>query len=640
MRRILWLLVVSFSSSALWAEEFDVLIYGATPAGIAAALAAGRDGERVLLVDPADHPGGMLTNGLSHSDFRTFEALNGSFLEFTRRVEGEYRKIYGEDSPQARQSFRGTNGEPKVNLSVLKAMLEELPRVRVQQNWELEALKCSLNGNGLSSSVALRSVDVALFYDAKGERHPVAARYFIDASYEGDLMFAAEVSYKVGREGRDQTGESLAPLQADDELQGYNFRLIMTNEAANRVLMRRPEGYARADFEGVLELLESGKVTKIFGAGPPAIFKAQVPSLPNGKFDINDVSHAPVRLSLPGENRAWPDGDAGVAIRNGPERDTLRPPFTRLGFGMARERIAQAHKQWAVGLLYFLQNDPSVPAAFREEARSWGFARDEFSDNHFFPGQLYVREARRMQGEYVFSQKDTETAPDDTRAVLRRDAIAIGDYGPNCHGTAHQGSRFGGKHSGEFYKPVAPYQIPYGVLLPSNVDNLLVPGAASSTHVGFCCLRFEPIWMSLGEAAGHAAHLARKSRLPVQQVDVKVLQKTLQAASSATVYVSDVLPGHPDFASVQWWGTLGGLHGLAHPSAGKGPLGENLAGQYYKAFPGHSAALEAALEPEILEGWSKLVRSVYGADAPLPEAALGGTRGQWIRMAWMLLEKN
>ena len=640
MRRILWLLVVSFLASSLLAEEFDVLIYGATPAGIAAALAAGRDGERVLLVDATDHPGGMLTNGLSHSDFRTFEALNGSFLEFTRRVEGEYRKIYGADSPQARQSLQGTNAEPRVNLSVLRAMLEELPRVRVQQNWQLEALKCSLNGNGLSSSVAQRSVEVALFYDSKGERHPVAARYFIDASYEGDLMFAAEVAYKLGREGRGETGESLAPLEADDELQGYNFRLIMTHEAANRVLMRRPEGYARADFEGVLELLASGKVTKIFGAGPPAIFKAQIPSLPNGKFDINDVSHAPVRLSLPGENMAWPDGDAGVAIRNGRERDTLRPPFTRLGFGMARERIAQAHKQWAVGLLYFLQNDPAVPAAFHEEARSWGFARDEFTDNHFFPDQLYVREARRMQGEYVFSQKDTETAPGDTRAVLRRDAIAIGDYGPNCHGTAHNGSRFGGKHTGEFYKPVAPYQIPYGVLLPSNVDNLLVPGAVSSTHVGFCCLRFEPIWMSLGEAAGHAAHLARKARIPVQQVDVKVLQKNLQAVSSATVYVSDVLPGHPDFAAVQWWGTLGGLHGLARPEVGKGPLGENLVGQYYKAFPGHSAELEAALDPEILEGWSTLVRSVYGAEAPLPEAAFGRTRGQWIRTAWMLLEKK
>jgi len=640
MRRVLLLALGLFSAAGLRAEEFDVLVYGATPAGIAAALAAGRAGERVLLVDAADHPGGMLSNGLSHSDFRTFEGLSGFFLEFTRRVEGEYRKNYGGDSLQVRQSLKGTNAEPKVNLAVFEAMLAEVPRVRVEQNWELEALKCSLSGNGLSSSMAMRSVEMALFFDAKGGRHSVAAHYFIDASYEGDLMFAAGVSYKAGREGREETEESLAPLQGDDELQGYNYRLLMTNSLANRVLMRRPEGYERGDFTGVLELLESGKIPKIFGSGPPAIFKAQIPSLPNEKFDINDVSHGPVRLSLPGENLAWPDGDAGVAIRKGPERDTLRPPFTRLGFALARERIAGAHKQWAVGLLYFLQNDEAVPLRFREEARSWGFARDEFVDNHFFPSQLYVREARRMQGQTIFSEKDTVNAAGDTRALLHRDAIAIGDYGPNCHGTSHQGARFGGKHTGEFYKPVAPYQIPYGVIVPSSVDNLLVPVAASSTHVGFCCLRFEPIWMSLGGAAGLAAHLANRSHSPVQAVDVGKLQSLLWGASSATVYVSDVPPEHPDFKAVQWWGTQGGLHGLARELPGSGLLGKNLSGQYYQAFPGHGAELEMVLDPVLLERWRGLARELYGMAAGLPEAGTGLTRGEWIRQAWDLLGRK
>jgi hypothetical protein len=229
----------------------------------------------------------------------------------------------------------------------------------------------------------MRSVEAALFYDEKGGRHPVAAHYFIDASYVGDLMFAADVSYKLGREGREETGEPLAPLRGDDELQGYNYRLIMTQVETNRVLMRRPEGYQRQDYVGVLELLNGGKIPRIFGTTSPAIFKAQIPSLPNGKFDINDVSRAPVRLSLPGENLAWPDGDAGVAIRNGPERESLRPPFTRLGFALARERIAGTHKRWVVGLLYFLQNDDAVPEQFRTEARSWGFARDEFRDTHY-----------------------------------------------------------------------------------------------------------------------------------------------------------------------------------------------------------------------------------------------------------------
>jgi hypothetical protein len=614
------------------AEEFDVLVYGATPAGIAAALSAGRAGDRVLLVDPVDHIGGMVTNGLSHTDFRTFEGLSGLYLEFTHRVEDAYRKKYGSDSAQFRESLHGTNAEPKVNLAVFESMLAEVPKIQLRQNWMLEALRCSLNGNGLSDSVSMRSVEVALFWDAKGERHPIAAHYFVDASYEGDLMFAAGVPYRIGREGRDETGESLAPLTGDDELQGFNYRMIMTQNAANRVMMRRPEGYVRSDFEEILKFLEAGKIPKLFGTSPPAIFKAQIPSLPNGKFDINDVSHGLVRLSLPGDNLAWPDGDAGVAIRNGPERDSLRPPFTRLGFSMARERIAEAHKRWAVGLLYFLQNDESVPAPFRDEARSWGFARDEFSDNHYFPEQLYVREARRMLGEYVFSEKDMQATPEEARSLFHADAVAIGDYGPNCHGTSHQGSRFGGKHAGEFYKAVPPYQIPYGVIVPKSVDNLLVPVAASTTHVGFCGLRYEPIWMSLGEAAGHAAHLANEARSSVQLVNIEALQKRLIAGSSSTVYVSDVLPGQPDFAAVQWWGNMGGLLGLEPASLN--PLGRHIVGQYYEAFVGHHAELDNKLTVELRARWEQLLSRRFGNRLVPPTAADASTRGQWIRMAW------
>lgn len=615
------------------AGDFDVLVYGATPAGIAAALAAGRSGERVLLVDPADHLGGMITNGLSHSDFRTFESLSGSYLEFTRRVAAAYKKKYGEDSPQERQSLSGTNAEPSVNLAVFGEMLAEVQSIQVKQNWVLEGIRCSYAGAGLSEASTMRSVEAALFCDEKGERHPVAAHYFIDASYEGDLMFAADVSYKLGREGRDETGESLAPLRGDDELQGYNYRLIMTQVETNRVLMRRPEGYQREDYVGVLELLNNGKIPRIFGATSPAIFKAQIPSLPNGKFDINDVSRAPVRLSLPGENLAWPDGDAGVAIRNGPERESLRPPFTRLGFALARERIAGTHKRWVVGLLYFLQNDDAVPAQFRSEARSWGFARDEFRDNHYFPEQLYVREARRMQGEYVFSQRDMQPAQGDARSVLHANAIAIGDYGPNCHGTAHHGSRFEGNHTGEFYQPAPPYQIPYGVILSRTVDNLLVPGAVSATHVGFCGLRFEPIWMSLGEAAGHAAFLAHRTHGMVQNVNVGALQRRLVSGSSAIIYVSDVPPEHPDFAPVQWWGSLGGLHGLA--TVPKSPLGKNRVGQYYEAFPEHQADLSLALEENLLVRWQAILGKRYGRPVESLKTDKVLTRGEWIRRAWV-----
>ncbi|HYR58219.1 MAG TPA: FAD-dependent oxidoreductase, partial [Chthoniobacteraceae bacterium] len=536
------------------AQEFDVIVYGATPGGIAAALAAAEDGERVLLVEPASHVGGMMTNGLSHPDFRTFEGLTGAFLKFTQAVEAYYRNTFGADSPQVKDSLHGTQVEPKVNLAIFEKLLAAQPRITVQTDWALDGVKSSSDAEG-DSPGRVRTVEVALFADAAGNYHSVAARVFIDGSYEGDLMAAAGVPYRVGREAGEEYGEPLAPDEADTQLQAYNFRICMTRDPANRVTPKAPAGYDRADFTDLLPMLAEGRIKPIFGTTASSIFKAQIPFLPNGKFDINDISRGPVRLSLPGENDDWPDGASGAAARA--VNDGVVAPFSRFGLRDSRQRVFATHRRWQLGLLHFLQNDEAVPANFRDEARAWGWCRDEFADNGHVPEQLYIREARRMIGEYVFTQKDADPAAEDARAVLRRDAIAMGDYGLNCHGTAHEGSQFGGRHTGEFYKSVAPYQIPFGVLVPRDFENLLVPVAMSASHVGFCALRLEPIWMSLGEAAGHAAHLAHAKKVRVSRVPAPELQARLHATGAATIYVSDVLPEHPDFAAVQWWGTAG-----------------------------------------------------------------------------------
>jgi hypothetical protein len=275
-----------------------------------------------------------------------------------------------------------------------------------------------------------------------------------------------------------------------------------------------------------------------------------------------------------------------------------------------------------------------VPAKFRDEAREWGLCKDEFIDSNHLPMQLYVREGRRLVGEYIFTERDTDCAPGDARAVLHSDAIAVGDYGPNCHGTSHEGSRFGGKHEGEFYKMVAPYQVPYGVLIAKGFENLLVTNAVSASHVGFCALREEPIWMSLGEAAGHAAHLARRKHGLMQTVSVSKLQDLIHAQGGATIYVSDVLPGNPDFAAVQWWGTAGGLHGLASAPTTAGERGKNLFSQYYEAFPGHAAELDKPLDAPLAERWEKLASSLNIDVSGLPKANGKTTRGAWLRAAW------
>lgn len=590
------------------AEQVDVVIYGATPGGIAAALAAAKGGHSVLLAEPSIRIGGMTTNGLSHPDFRTFEALTGTYWALTRRTLAYYEKTYGAESQQVKDTFRGTHAEPKVNLLLYQQMIAEHPKIAVKTQWVL----VDANTRGPAGD---RVVQAARFRDAAGVEHICEGKVFIDGSYEGDLIAAAQVPYRIGVESREEYGESAAPETSSGDLQGYNFRFVMTQDPALRVPVAAPKGYRRELFAPMLELIAAGKIKRAFGGYGETdnIVKAQIPVLPNNKRDINDVSRGFVRLSLPGDQLMWPEGDAAV-----------------------RRQIYDEHVLWNVGLIYFAQNDPEVPATFREEARTWGWCRDEFTESNHIPPQLYVREARRMLGLRIFTQNDTRHADGDARALLHRDAIALGDYGHSSHGVRHEGSRFGGKRFGEgLGVTYAPYQIPYGTIVAKDVRNLLAPVPASASHVGFCALRLEPIWSSLGQAAGHAAHLALADgrTLDVRAVEVGDLQRRLHADDGATIYVSDVPPGSADFMAVQWWGSLGGLHGLAPRPAGR-LLGRTIEGQHAESWLHHGAELDRVLEAPIAARWMTLARERGVATEALPRANDHTTRGDWIRAAF------
>lgn len=580
----------------------EVCIYGATPAGIAAAVSVAKSGRQVVLVEPTARIGGLVTSGLSHTDFHTLESLTGSFLDFSRRVKAHYAREYGAASEQVKASFEGTFGEPKVNLLIFEQMLAEQKGITLHKQHSLTAVEVK------DDTLVSASFQPAPASEKK-ELVEIQAQVFLDCTYEGDLLAKAGVKYHVGREGRDIYGETLAPEKSDSELQAYNFRFCATDDAANRVKIEAPEGYRREDFTAVVEFLKPGKIDRVFGYPSKCIVKAQTPALPNHKYDLNDVSRGLVRLSMPGHNLGWPEGD-----------------------DQTRAAIFKEHLRYNVGLLYFLQNDDAVPENIRVPAQAWGWCKDEFEDTQHLPPQLYVREARRMIGQHVYVQQDSEHATGDARAKLFTDSIAMGDYGNNCHGTSHEGPQIGGKHGGELYNPVPPYQIPYGVLLPKERKNLLVPVAASSSHVGFCALRLEPIWMSLGQAAGHAAALAVEKNSSVQDVPVTELQKRLHADQSATLYVSDVLPGHEHFAAVQWWGTAGGLHGLNPMPAKPGQRGKNLHGQYYEANPGHAAELDQPLDAATRERWLALAVRLGVEPAPLTQLP---TRGAFIQAAFL-----
>ena len=614
------------------APQLDVVIYGATPAGIAAAIPIAQrvPRRRIALVTPYGRIGGMMTNGLNHPDFRTFEARTGLYRELNRRVESYFRRNYGDDSRQVADSLFGTHASSEVVHTVFRQMLGELPSITVLTNHRLSSVK--REGRRVA----------AVTFSSPNSAVSLSADYFIDATYEGDLMAAAGVEYRVGREARSEYGESLAPLEADKQLQGYNFRLTMTDRAENRVPVPKPDGYRREDYLQLLRLLSDGTIKRVFGDPyrnlRGGIYKRQTPKLPDGKRDINDVSHSPVRLSLPNLNRDWPEGDAET-----------------------RKRIFDQHVRHNVGMLYFLQQDEAIPEAIQKDALQWGLCKDEFTDNHHLPEQLYVREARRMVGRYVFTQRDTERTPEtrDARAVFHADAIAMGDYGPNCHGTFHEGPVIGGMHTGEFYQGAAPYQVPYGTLLPNTIDNLAVPVACSSSHVGFCALRLEPIWMSLGQAAGEAVTLAMESDTPLADITPGSIRQRLHETHAATIYTSDVSEESAEFQAVQWWGSAGGFIPLdrAQGPIGRdstldkdaqagvrpreqvsaltefkyGTRGKQRIGQYHEAFPRHSVELDKRLSHHLRRAWTDLAEQICNESdwQPIPR-----TRGEFILAAF------
>lgn len=609
-RMVCWLFAICVFISTARAQEarMDVAVYGATPAGIAASIAAAKNGHSVILVEPSDRIGGMVTSGLSWTDARTLESLSGAYQELCMRVERYYISQHGVGSPEHESSFRGLHGEPMVNLKAFSQMLNEVPPVRLLRKFRLGEVEVG----GTAERPMIRT---AQFIGANGNVMVVRAKMFIDATYEGDLMAKAGVAYTVGREGPDAYGESLAadvPKGGDRQVQGYNFRLVMTDHPDNRVLPQVPQGYKREDFVGVLDLFASGKLKKVFSGDHDGIYRTHLPLLPNRKADVNDTPHAPVRLSMPDINAGYPDGVPVV-----------------------RKRIWDQHYYYNIGLLYFLQNDSAVPKNIQGPAREWGLCRDEFVDSGYVPPMLYVREARRMIGQYVYTENDTAQATNDVRSKLFTDSITMGDYSLNCHGTGRTGTRFDGKHTGEFYKNIPPFQVPYGVIVPKDLGNLLVPVAVSASHVGFSCLRMEPTWTSLGQAAGHAAALAILQDKPVQEISVPLLQDQLHKHKLATIYLTDVRPGSSLFRAAQWFGTRGAFHGLVDPSVTKLVKQEKIFGQYSEAAPGHEVNPTEKIDETTLNRWIAIAQA-EGIDIKKAGSLKGKMRGDVLEKLYLV----
>ena len=500
------------------AGEADVIVYGATPGGFCAAIAAAREGAKVILLEPTGHIGGLSTGGLSHCDSNQMrrEALTGLFEEWHVRIAQDY-VARGRPAPyDPKDKTPGVRWvfEPSVASRVTRAMLAEAG-VTVITGCPLRTVEKS--GARIT---ALRTTQGAF-----------TARTFVDGTYEGDLMAAVGVTWTIGREGRAEHGESLAGKQypkpamkvngrdgaggplplitgtdagpdaaGDDHVMTFSFRLCLTRDPANRVPIPEPKNYDPARFELARRALQAG----IRGIG------FDLYPLPGNKLDGNNSIHGQVSLGLVGGSDTWHAADEAE-----------------------RDRIWEAHRQYTLEFLRFLRTDPAVPAKLRADYASLGFCQDEFVATGHFPPALYVRESRRLQGLYVLTQKDILESP------RKDDAIAVSSFPIDSHDCQRVVRPDGSVMNEGTILPVRvpqtgvgyAYHVPYRALLPKPAQcaNLLVPVALGSTHVAMSSLRIEGAWMAIGQAAGVAAALAARGDRPVQDLPYAELRARLLA---------------------------------------------------------------------------------------------------------------
>ena len=514
-RLVAFFLLLTISARA--ATRADVIVYGATPGGFCAAVAAAREGASVILLEPTMHVGGVNTGGLCFSDSNQTvrSTVLGLFEEWHQRVESVYH-TQGVELPYkvSEKDHKPWTYEPHVAAKVTKQMLDEAG-VKVMPKQALKAV----NKDGARITKLVTS---------GGE---FEAQVFIDGSYEGDLMAAAGVSWTIGREGRKAFGESLAgkqyskpkmkisglgadgkplPLittldagpddEGDKNVMVYSFRLCVTKDAAIRVPFPQPAHYDPARFE---------VVRRYFAQEKRPILPWDLYPLPGNKLDANNGIGKQFSMGLVGACNGWCEADeAGRAV------------------------IWEAHKQYTLEFHHFLTTDAAVPEAIRKEMSELGLCRDEFADYEHWSPQLYVREGRRMIGNYIVSQKDIMKEPE------KEDAIVVSSFPADSHdcqrvGTAEfvtdEGTimpqRMAGRRHGY------PYHIPYRAITPKAAEctNLLVPVALSCTHVGMSSIRVEPTWMILGQSAGVAAALSAKQNVAVQQLPYPALRERLLA---------------------------------------------------------------------------------------------------------------
>lgn len=481
--------------------DTDVFVYGSTPGGIAAAVEAARRGCSVVLACPQVHPGGMTASGLCTTDAVRRHLFGGLVIEFIDGVREDYLREMGENSPDWPLIRDGWFYEPSVAERVFERMLEA----------ESERLTRIPGTHLVEAGVRSGRVESVTLEGPGGKRHAVAAKTFIDATYEGDLAAAAGVPCRVGREGREEHGESLAGIhymnwktgeqvmtpdtgEPSPAIQAFCARSIFTDDPEKLVPLEKPATYELhlPDLLPLLDDFESGRVRRCTLGS----------KLARRKYQLNGSIVRWTSVNLPGVSWTWPEAERHH-----------------------RARLARFHVDHAASYAWFLQNDLRVPGEIRNLWKTAGRHVDEFPDNDHWPWQIYVRQGRRIEGRAKVTQHHFIVDPGTGRTPGVEHPIAIGEHSFDVHPCHDRRYAVDGWMEGVLWYPekatgpAQPGQVPYGAMLPEKLDNLLVPVALSSTHIAMSVLRMEPLWMTTGQVAGYAASQAKETSTDVANLD-------------------------------------------------------------------------------------------------------------------------
>lgn len=532
-------LISLFASGALSCgprRSADIVIYGGTSSGLAAAIQASRMGKSVIVLEPGTHLGGLTTGGLSWTDIGNKVVIGGIAREFYQRIKKKYEDPKAWTSESRDEYFERRRGpnlknedamwtfEPKVASAVYREMLDEAGvKVVTGARMDIGPGKGVVKENGRIEAIVLKD----------GTRYQ--GRMFIDATYEGDLMAKAGVSYTIGRENNSDFDETwngsqpahfhyhqfpeganvdayvvagkkesgLLPIidphgpgeegKGDRRIQAYCFRMCLTNDPNNRIPIEKPEGYDEKDHEMLLRFAETGKYHN------PA---SKYDPIPNLKTDTNN--HGAVSTDYMGANWDYPEGDYAT-----------------------REKIVKRHEVYQKGYMWTLQNHPRVPEKIRAYYLQWGLPKDEFPANGGWPTQLYIREARRMIGPVVMTEHHVMA-----RTIVK-DSIGMGAYGMDSHNVQRYVTKDGFvRNEGNVQVGgFPPYPVSYLSIVPKKgeASNLFVPVCLSATHIAYGSIRMEPVFMVLGQSAATAAALAIDNGTGVQDLDYVKLRERLLA---------------------------------------------------------------------------------------------------------------